>query len=44
MNESRANPASATDRAATAAAIKKPISTMFHPSVVYSSRRPRRRS
>ena len=42
MNESSAKPASATELAATAAAIRKPISTTFHPSVAYSRRRPRR--
>ena len=41
MNESRANPANATDRAATAATTRNPISTTFQPRVAYSSRNPR---
>jgi len=42
--ESSEKPASATDRAATAAVSVTQIPTTFQASVVYSSRSPRRRS
>ena len=44
MSESRPNPASATDRAETAAMARMMIPATFQPSVTYSSTKPRRSS